>query len=66
MGKRFVEKESSLYKSASAVDKQPSSFSSSYLFNVREEKGFASASMDRERSEVKNSYSDCTGQKMKL
>ncbi|KAF7837814.1 kinesin-like protein KIN-13A [Senna tora] len=62
MGKRFVEKENSLYNSAADVNKQPSSFSS-YLFNGREEKGFASASMNRERFEVKNCYGDCASQK---
>ena len=64
MGRKVVEKENSLYSSAPDVDKQPSSFSSSSLFNGREEKGLASASMDRERFEVKNSYTDSTSQKM--
>ncbi|KAK7292265.1 hypothetical protein RIF29_08043 [Crotalaria pallida] len=64
MGRRVVEKQNSLYTSAAEVDKQPSSFSSSYLFNGREEKGLASASMDREKFEVKNSYGDSTFQKI--
>ncbi|KAI4345411.1 hypothetical protein L6164_012538 [Bauhinia variegata] len=63
MGRRFGEKENHLYGSAADVDKQPSSFSSGYQFNGREEKGLASASMDREKFEVKNSYSDSTSQK---
>ncbi|KAK7264647.1 hypothetical protein RJT34_32256 [Clitoria ternatea] len=61
---RRVEKENSLYSSATDVDKQPSNFSSGYLFNGREEKSLASASIDRERFEVKNSYCDSTNQKM--
>lgn len=61
MGRKVFEKENSLYSSAAAdVDKQPSSFSSSFLFNGREEKGLPSVSVDRNRFEVKNS----TGQKM--
>lgn len=64
MGRKFVERESSLYNSATDVDKQPSSVSSSYLLNGREEKGLTSASMDRERFEVKNSFNDYTSQKM--
>lgn len=61
MGRKVIEKENSLYSSAAAdVDKQPSSFSSSFLFNGREEKGLPSVSVDRNRFEVKNS----TSQKM--
>jgi len=64
MGRKVVEKESSLYSSAADVDKQ-SSFSSSYPFNGREEKSSTSAPIDRERFEVKNSYGgDSTSQKM--
>ncbi|XP_061370541.1 kinesin-like protein KIN-13A [Gastrolobium bilobum] len=65
IGRKFVEKENSLYSSAAAdVDKQPSNFSLSYPLNGREEKGLASTSMDRNRFEAKNSYSDSTSQKM--
>ncbi|CAJ1941001.1 unnamed protein product [Sphenostylis stenocarpa] len=64
MGRKVVEKESSLYSSSTDVDKQLSSFSSSYSYNGREEKNLASTPMDRERFEVKNSYSDSTSQKM--
>ncbi|XP_028751672.1 kinesin-like protein KIN-13A [Neltuma alba] len=64
VGERLAEKETSVYKSAADVDKHPSSFSSSYLVNGPEEKSSTSASMDRERFEVKNSYSDRTSQKM--
>ncbi|KAJ1407654.1 P-loop containing nucleoside triphosphate hydrolase [Sesbania bispinosa] len=66
MGRKLVEKESSLYSSAADVDKQSSSVSSSYLLNGREEKnqGLASASVDREKVEVKNSYSGSNSQKM--
>ncbi|CAK8563699.1 unnamed protein product [Lathyrus sativus] len=59
-GRKVIEKEPSLYSSAADVDKQPSSFSSSFLFNGREEKGLPSVSMDRNRLEVKN----VTSQKM--
>ncbi|KAL5065442.1 hypothetical protein RYX36_027179 [Vicia faba] len=54
MGRKVIEKEPSLYSSAADVDKQPSSFSSSSLFNGREEKGLPYVSMDRNRLEVKN------------
>ncbi|TKY54159.1 Kinesin-13A protein [Spatholobus suberectus] len=64
MGRKVIEKESSLYSSPADVDKQPSSFSSGYPFNGREEKSFISAPVDRERFEVKNSYGDSTSQKM--
>ncbi|KAL5140980.1 Kinesin-like protein KIN-13A [Glycine soja] len=65
MGRKFVEKENSLHSSAAAsVDKQPVSYSSNYLSNGRDEKGFPSASVDRERFEVKNSHGDSTSQKM--
>lgn len=59
-GRKAIEKENSLYSSAADVDKQSSSFPSSYIFSGREEKGLASVSMDRDRLEVKNS----TSQKM--
>lgn len=55
--RKFVEKENSLYSSAADIDKQ-------HIFNGREEKVFGSASMDKERFEVKNSYSDSTSQRM--
>ncbi|XP_027368837.1 kinesin-like protein KIN-13A isoform X1 [Abrus precatorius] len=64
ISRKVIEKENFLYSSGADVDKQPSSFSSSYPFNGREEKSLASASMDRDRFEVKNSYSDSTSQKM--
>ncbi|KAK8470884.1 hypothetical protein PHAVU_003G097001 [Phaseolus vulgaris] len=64
LGKKVVEKDSSMYGSSTDVDKQLSSFSSSYSYNGREEKSLASAPMDRERFEVKNSFGDSTSQKM--
>ncbi|KAK4256614.1 hypothetical protein QN277_006317 [Acacia crassicarpa] len=65
IGRRLVDKEVSLYSSAAEVDKQPSNLPSSYMFNGREDKGMASSSMERERSEVKNSISDTiSNQKM--
>ncbi|KAK7348249.1 hypothetical protein VNO80_22800 [Phaseolus coccineus] len=63
LGRKVVEKESSMYGFSTDVDKQLSSFSSSYSYNGREEKSLASAPMDRERFEVKNSLSDSTSQK---
>ncbi|GAU11175.1 hypothetical protein TSUD_197990, partial [Trifolium subterraneum] len=62
IGRKVIEKEKSLYSSGADVDKQPSSFSSSFLYNGREEKGLPSVSMDRNKFEVKNSNS----QKMNL
>ncbi|XP_022721932.1 kinesin-like protein KIN-13A [Durio zibethinus] len=44
-------------------DKQPSTFSSSYSFNGREEVGMASGPTDRERFEVTNSYGGSTSQR---
>ncbi|MED6106488.1 Kinesin-like protein KIN-13A [Stylosanthes scabra] len=65
MGRGVVEKENSFYSSAAAdVDRQSSSFSSSSIFNGREDKSLASVSTDRERVEMKSSYSDSTSQKM--
>ncbi|XWS08597.1 hypothetical protein CRYUN_Cryun40dG0015500 [Craigia yunnanensis] len=43
--------------------KQPSTFSSSYPFNGREESGMASGPTDRERFEVSNSYGGPTSQR---
>lgn len=63
MGRRIVDKDSLLNNSAADFDKQAGSFSSSYTLNGREEKGVASGSMDRERSD-KNSYGDSNSQKM--
>ncbi|XP_057758023.1 kinesin-like protein KIN-13A [Arachis stenosperma] len=57
IGRKFIEKESSLYISAADVDKQ-------LLVNEREEKGLGSASMDKERFEVKNSCNGSTSQSM--
>ncbi|KAJ7955112.1 Kinesin-like protein [Quillaja saponaria] len=42
IGRRFVEKETLSYNSTTDFDKQPSSFSSKYILNGREEKGLAS------------------------
>lgn len=63
MGRRTVEKESFLNNSSADFDKQAGSLSSSYTLNGREEKGMASGSTDRERSD-KNSYGDSNSQKM--
>ncbi|KAL4642947.1 hypothetical protein ACB092_02G056500 [Castanea dentata] len=59
-GRRVLEKENLSYNPTVDYSKQPSSFSSSYPLNGREEKGVASGSMDRERYEIKNSYGDST------
>lgn len=61
MGRKLVEKESTMYSSVATVDKP--SVSSNYLSNGREEKGLASSLVDRERFEMKNSYNDSTSQK---
>ncbi|KAG2727080.1 hypothetical protein I3843_01G139100 [Carya illinoinensis] len=63
MGRRVVEKENFSYNSTAEFSKQPSSVSSSYPLNGREEKGVASGSMDRERYEMKISYGDSTTEK---
>ncbi|PON88333.1 Kinesin-like protein [Trema orientale] len=60
-GRRHAEKDNSLYNSNADFEKQSGSLSSSYplpSLNGREEKGVASGSMDRERFDMKNSYSD--------
>lgn len=59
-GRRVLEKENLSYNPTVDYSKQPSSFSSSYPLNGREEKVVASGSMDRERYEIKNSYGDST------
>ncbi|XP_050240028.1 kinesin-like protein KIN-13A [Quercus robur] len=59
-GRRVLEKENLSYNPTVDYSKQPSSFSSSYPLNGREEKGVPSGSMDRERYEIKNSYGDST------
>ncbi|XVF38728.1 hypothetical protein REPUB_Repub20aG0126800 [Reevesia pubescens] len=58
-GRRVVEKD--VYPVDS--DKKPSTFSSSYPLNGREESGLVSGSMDRERFEVSNSYGGSTSQR---
>lgn len=62
-GRRPVEKENLSYNPPADYSKQPSSVSSSYSLNGREEKGVASGSMDRERHEMKHSYGDSTIQR---
>ena len=59
-GQRVVEKD--VY--TVDFDKQPSTFSSSYPFNGREESGMASGPTDRERFEVNNSYGGSTSQRV--
>lgn len=56
-GRRAVEKEPISYIPSVDYSKQPSSFSSSVPFNGREESVVASGSMDRERSEMNNTFS---------
>ena len=63
MGRRMPDKESS-YNHAADFDRQPSSFSSNYPFNAREESGVAPGLVDRERVEMKNSFVGSTSQKM--
>ncbi|XVE65608.1 hypothetical protein DITRI_Ditri08aG0014000 [Diplodiscus trichospermus] len=59
-GRRVVEKD--VY--TADFDKLPSTFSSSYPFNGREESGMASGPTDRERFEVNNSYGGSTSQRV--
>ncbi|OMP06399.1 hypothetical protein CCACVL1_01594, partial [Corchorus capsularis] len=59
-GRRVVEKD--VY--TVDFDKQPSTFSSSYSFNGREETAMASGPSDRERFEVNNSYGGSTSQRV--
>ncbi|XP_068325606.1 kinesin-like protein KIN-13A isoform X2 [Pyrus communis] len=64
-GRRAMEKESVSYiPPTPEFDKEPAKSSSSNPINVREESRMASASMDRERFEMNNSYSDNYSQKM--
>ncbi|KAL5852397.1 hypothetical protein ACOSQ3_007515 [Xanthoceras sorbifolium] len=64
MSRIVVEKDTLSYNPTVDYDKQPSSFSSSFPFNGREESAVASGSMDRERFEINNSYGGPTSQKM--
>ncbi|KAK8498331.1 hypothetical protein V6N12_073501 [Hibiscus sabdariffa] len=59
-GRRIVEKD--VY--AADFDKQPSTFSSSYPLNVREESAKASGPTDRESFEVNSNYGGSTGHRV--
>lgn len=63
IGGRFVEKESLSYSSAN-FDRQPSSLPSNYPFNGKEECGVASASLDKDRTDMKNTYGGSTSHKL--
>lgn len=63
-GRRAVDKESISYIPTPDFDKHPANFSSSNPITIREEKGMASSSTDRERFEMNNSYGDSYSQKM--
>lgn len=63
-GRRSVDKESISYIPTPDFDKHPANFSSSNPITIREEKGMASSSIDRERFEMNNSYGDSYSQKM--
>lgn len=63
-GRRVVDKESISYIPTPDFDKHPANFSSSNPITIREEKGMASSSIDRERFEMNNSYGDSYSQKM--
>ncbi|KAK2994506.1 hypothetical protein RJ640_001455 [Escallonia rubra] len=63
-GRKFAEKESFSYNPTADLDKQPSSFSSNYSVNEREDGGLASSSLDKERFDMKASYGGTTSQKM--
>ncbi|XVF66216.1 hypothetical protein PTKIN_Ptkin10aG0017600 [Pterospermum kingtungense] len=59
-GRRVVEKDVHTVD----FDKQPSTFTSSYPFNGREESGMASGPTDRERFEMNNSYGGPSSQRV--
>ncbi|XP_065863658.1 kinesin-like protein KIN-13A [Euphorbia lathyris] len=62
-GRRAVEKETFSYNSTSDYEKPPSSLTSSYPSNGREQSG-PSSSMDREKFEINNSNAGSTSQKV--
>ncbi|KAM5568960.1 kinesin-like protein KIN-13A [Rosa sericea] len=62
-GRRAAEKESISYIPTPDFEKHPAN-SSSNPITIREEKGMTSSSLDRERFEVNNSYSDSYSQKL--
>ncbi|XP_024022657.1 kinesin-like protein KIN-13A [Morus notabilis] len=63
-GRRVMEKDNSSHNSSADFDKQSGSLIPSYPLNGREERGMASVTMDRERSEMKSSYANSNSQKM--
>ncbi|KAK6913769.1 Kinesin motor domain, partial [Dillenia turbinata] len=61
--RKVVEKENYSYNPSNDFDKQSSSNPSNYPFNGREESGAAAGSLDRERAEMKTSFTGSTSQK---
>ncbi|KAJ6904340.1 kinesin-like protein KIN-13A [Populus alba x Populus x berolinensis] len=64
MGRRVVEKETQSFNPTVDYDKQPSSFTSGFSYNGREESGLTSGLADRERYESNSSFGGLTGQKV--
>lgn len=61
--RRVLEKETSSFNFSTDDEKQPSSFSSNFSFNGREESGVAAGGLEKERLDVKNSFKGSTSQK---
>ncbi|KAG6766589.1 hypothetical protein POTOM_030677 [Populus tomentosa] len=64
MGRRVVEKETQSFNPTVDYDKQPSSFTSGFSYNGREESGLTSGLADRDRYESNSSFGVLTGQKV--
>ncbi|KAI5581103.1 hypothetical protein BDE02_08G198900 [Populus trichocarpa] len=64
MGRRVVEKETPSFNHTVDYDKQPSSFTSGFSYNGREESGLTSGLADRERYESNSSFGGLTSQKV--
>lgn len=63
-GRRVVEKENASHSSATDHEKLPSTFSSNYAFNGREEAGGVTfPSIDRDKVDMKNTYGSSTSQR---
>lgn len=64
LGRRVVEKENVSHSSATDYEKLPSTFSSNYASNGREETGGVTfPPIDRDRVDVKNTYGSSTSQR---
>ncbi|KAG6435443.1 hypothetical protein SASPL_100317 [Salvia splendens] len=61
--RRVSEKETSSFNNSTEEDKPPSSFSSNFNLNGRDESGMTAVGMEKERFDVKNSLRGTTSQK---